>query len=444
MHRSASRAARMLIVTGTVVAVTAVAAPPAAAATATVTTAAWDWLDVHDTTLGVSDAVAYHRDALGSGVDLKGWTEDAFDAYESVDGYLSSVGFDHADPLLSGYLIPTPVSFDVHPAGGATIVSEVVDYDLGGGASLDATFTLEIAGSFARWTIEIDDGGSGLVESVWGSGELGSPTAAAPVGGDGLVVTGPSGLGPVIGFHVESDGVSDAMDGSDPEFPGFTSVGASTIAFTIALLDYDPCAEADAVAVMTALVPDLEAHLGEDLEPVLSDCVDIASAAQLQLGSPTDQLLELTLSDELAGGHSRLDGQSYFDYVDDWTSGLGVLAPDLPAGLDLEVVQHPVTMLPALRLSGMPIVAFSGDVPVRLYGIRQNQPFAGEMPLAATLALDIDSLDLAAPGDDDPPGGELAESGSDAPLAFLASAVAFAAGAWLIAADRRRARRAAE
>lgn len=440
MHRSASRAARMLIVTGAVGAVTVVAAVPAAAATATVTTTGWDWLDVHDTTLGISDAVAFHRDVLGSGVDLKGWTEDAFDAYESVDGYLSSVGFDHADPQLSGYLIPTPVSFDVHPSGGATIVSEVVDHDLGGGATLDATFTLEIAGSFARWTIEVDDGGSGLVESIWGAGELGSPTTATPVGGDGLVVTGPPGLGPVIGFHVESDGVTDAIDGSDPEFPGFMSIGASTIAFTIALLDYDPCAEADAVAAMTALVPDLEAHLGESLEPVLSDCVDVAAAAEMQLGSPTDQLLELTLMGDLAGGHSRLDGQSYFDYVDDWTSGLGVLAPDLPAGLDLEVVQHPVTMLPALRLSGMPIVAFSGEVPVRLYGIRQNQPFAGEMPLAATLALDIDSLDLAAP-DDDPSGGVLADSGGDPVPALLAAAVVFTAGSWLIAWDRRRARR---
>ena len=44
MHRSASRAARILTVTGVVAAVTVVAAVPAAAATTTVTTAGWDWL----------------------------------------------------------------------------------------------------------------------------------------------------------------------------------------------------------------------------------------------------------------------------------------------------------------------------------------------------------------------------------------------------------------
>lgn len=435
-RRSGSRAARMSLVAG-VGGIAAVAVvSPAVAATVTVETSGWEWVEIDDTTLGISDAVAYHRDVLGSGVVLKGWTEDAFDAYDSVNGYLSSVGFDHTDPLLSGVLLPVPVSFDVHPDGGATVVSAVEDYDLGGGAFLDAVFTLEISGSFARWTIEVDDGGSGLVEGIWGSGELGSPTTATNVGIAGLVVTGPSGFGPVIGFQVDSDGTSDEFDGSDPEFPTFMSVGATTVVVTLALLDHDPCAEADAVAAMTALVPTLAAHGGDDLDPVLSECVDVEVPAAMQLGSPTDQVLALTLGGALAGGHARLDLESYFDYVDLWTSGLGVLAPDLPAGLTLEVVEHPDTLLPALRLSGMPIEAMSGEIPLRLYGIRNAPEFSGEIPVAASLTLDIDALDLAAP--DDP--GELPATGVEPGLGLFLAALAIAAGVGLRVADRGRSR----
>lgn len=435
-HRSAVRAGRVLLIAGIAGTLTTLVAAPAFADTATVETDGWNWLEVYDTTLGISDAEARHRDVLGSGVDLKGWTEDAFDAYDAVNGYLSGVGFDHTDPQLSAILLPTPVSFETDPAGGATIRSEVTGYDLGGGAFLDADFTLEIAGSFARWTIEVDDDGSGLVEAIWGSGELGSPTSTTQVGADGLIVTGPSGLGPIIGLHVESDGSADELDGSDPEYPGFLSTGASRVVFTLALLDYDPCAEADAVDAMAALVPELGSHFGENLEPVLSDCVEVEAPAPMKVGTPTDQLLELTLLGDLASGHPRLDGDSYFDYIDLWTSGLGVLAPDLPAGLSLEVVEHPVTLQPALRLSGTPIEAASEATPLRLYGLRDSPDFAGEMPVAAALPLEIDSLDLAAPEPAGPP--SLADSGADTAGPLAVSAAAVLGGTALLVLARRR------
>lgn len=444
------RTTRVVVLAG-VVALTTVSAVPAWAATATATTDGWDWIEVHDTALGISDAVAYHRDVLGSGVQLKGWTEDAFDAHDAINGYLSDVGFEHADPALSAYLFPTPVSFDLDPAGGVTVVSEVQDHDLGGGATLDARITLEVRGSFAQWTIEVDDGGSGLVESIWGSGELGSPTNAAAVGTDGLVVTGPPGLGPVVGLHVESDGAPNEMDGADPEFPGFEAHGASTVVYTMALLEYDPCGEAAAVSAMTTLVPDLGAHFGEDMPPVLGACISVQSPAQMNVGSPTDQILTLTQSGALAGGHPRLDGETYFDYLDLWTSGVGTLAPDLPAGLTAEIVPHPDTLEPALRVSGTPIVAMSGEVPIRLFGIRNSPDFAGEMPVAATLRLDIDGLDLTAPEPADPdsddpdapgaaPSGELADSGVGAAwrIALAASALAIVGGAVVLVYDRRR------
>lgn len=429
-----------------VVIATGAVAAPAWADTATIPTPGWDWIEVHDTTLGISDATAYHRDVLGSGVTLKGWTEDAFDAYDAVNGYLSSIGFDHVDPGLSGYLLPVPVSFDVDPAGGATIVSEVEGHDLGGGASLDAVITLEIRGSFARWTIAVDDRGSGLVESVWGSGELGSPTAAAAVGTDGLVVTGPSGLGPVIGLQVDSDGAVDELDGSDPEFPTFTAHGASTVVYTMALLEYDPCGEGAATVAMTTLVPDLGAYFGGDLPPVHGECIVVQQPAQMDVGQPTDQVLALVQSGVLAGGHPRLDGGTYFDHLELWTSGVGVLAPDLPAGLSVEVVEHPDTLQPALHLTGTPTAVASGEIPIRLYGIRNSPDFAGEMPVAAVLRVDVDGFDLTAPepGDPDPdvsgaPDGELADSGA-APASeiVLAAAALIGAGALLLLGNGRR------
>jgi hypothetical protein len=323
-----------------------------------------------------------------------------------------------------------PESFVVHPGGGATIVSRVEDHDLGDGALLDATVTLDIAGSFARWTITVDDGGSGLVESVWGFGELGSPTAISAVGGDGLVVSGPPGLGPVIGIHLDSDGALDVLDDADPEFPGFESFDATTIVYTVALLDYDPCAESAAIAAMTDLVPDFSVRFGDDLEPVLSSCVAVGIPEPLQAGVPTDQLLELTLQDALAGGHPRLDGGTYFEYVDLWTGGLGVLAPALPAGLVLEVVEHPVTLLPALRLSGTPVAEMSGEVPLHLYGLRDAPGFAGEIPVAAALRLDVAAAD--------PPAGELAAAGAETGPLLAAAATLLLAGSALLTVDRRR------
>jgi hypothetical protein len=441
-RRNFARAGRMLAV-GALVAAGVGAATPASAATLTVQTGGWDWVEVHDTALGISDATAFHRDVLGSGVVLKGWTEDAFDAYLGVDGYLSSLGFEHQNPGLSALLAPVPESFVVHPDGGATVVSRVEDFDLGGGALLDVTVTLDIAGSFARWTIQVDDGGSGLVESVVGSGELGSPTTIAPVGGSGLVVSGPPGRGPVIGLHVESDGTSDVLDGSDPEFPGFESVGATTIVFTLALLEYDPCAEAEAVAAMTTLVPQFPVRFGDDLAPVSSTtCLTVEAPAPMQIGDPVDEVLELELHDALAGGHPRLDGETYFDYVDLWTSGLSVLAPGLPAGLSAEIVEDPVTLLPALRVSGVPIEAMSGEVDLMFYGIRNDPGFAGELPVAATLRLDVDALDIADPGDSgDPPAGQLAAAGYDAtPLLVLAGALICAGTVLAVVVRARRGR----
>ena len=413
--RPARRTATAILVGAAVTALVLVA-QPAVADEYDNSTAGWYWEQVHDTALGISDAEAYHRDVLGTGVTLKGWTEDAFDAYETVDGYLSSLGFTHVNPDLSQVLAPVPVSYLPQPGGGVRIISEHLDLDLGDGESLDVTVHLDIQGSFARWTISADDGGSGLVTGFFGSGEFGSPTAAANVGVNGLVVSGPPGLGPVVGLSVTSDGDAEVFDGTDPEFPGFEAFGATEIVVTLAMLEYDPCSESAAVAQMTAFVPDLESHFGADLAPVFGECVTVGTPDPLQAGQATDQLLPLTFSGALAGGHPRLDGDSYVDYIDVMTSGLAVLEGGLPNGLSLEIVEDPDTSQPALRLFGTPLLGFSGEVPLRLYGVRNNPDFSGEMPVAATLTLDIDGLDITNPdpdGEGGGGGGELPPTGTD-------------------------------
>lgn len=426
--------------------VSVLVAGPAAADEYELSTSGWDWIGVHDTALGISDAAAYHRDVLGSGLTLKGWTEDAFDAYENVDGYLSSLGFTHVNPGLSGVLAPVPVSQLPQPGGGMRIISEQLDLDLGDGAFLDVTVVLDIRGSFARWTITADDGGSGLVTGFFGSGEFGGPTSATNVGAGGLVVTGPSGLGPVVGLSVTSDGDSELFDGTDPEFPTFEASGATEMVVTVALLEYDPCGESAAIAQMTALVPDLESHFGTDLAPVFGECVTVGAPALLQAGQATDQLIPLTFSGALAGGHPRLDGDSYPDYIVDWTSGLAVLEDGLPNGLTLEIAGTPDA--PALRLVGTPLLAFSGEVPLRFYGVRNDPAYSGEMPIAATLTLDIDGLDITNPDPDGDGGGgagggELPPTGpGDATGSLVAGAAVLVLGVLVRLASRPRRARA--
>lgn len=409
----------MLAIAGT----TCLVASPALAASSTVTTAGWTWADVEDTTLGIDDASSIRRDVLGSGLDLAGWTEDAFD-----NGFLSDVGYSWQ---VSDYLYPTPVSFDSVPGEGATVVASV-SHDVGGGEDLDVDFTLEIAGSFARWTFDLSDGGGGFLDEVelYGGGELGSDDPiATPVGTDGLVMSDGTQYDPVLGFHIAADGSAATVSGQTGlDLAEFTATGASTVVLTVALLDYDPCRADDAVAEMVALVPSLPDHFGEDLAPLSGSCVTVGIPEPMTAGKPTDQLLDLAFTGALAGGSPRLDQQSYLDYVDTWTSGLAAIAAGLPEGLAVEVVPHPVTMEPALRLFGTPTASGNGEAPLVLYGATNGPDVAGELPLDAAIRFDVAAAPVL------PATGPALSAGL-----LTAGLVALAAGATLRFAARRSA-----
>lgn len=400
------------------VAVLALALVPATGANAEdvdVDTPGWKWLSVRDTTLGIGDATAYHRDVLGTGDDLLGWTSDAFDQYESINGFLDGVGYDHVLPNLDAWLFPEPVSSSVTP-DGASFTSRVEETHLGDDDFLDVEFTLEIVGSFARWTIELV-GATHVLEGVYGSGELGDHDGATMVGTNALVATDSTGFQPVVGMHVASNGTSTEVEYYEPAGVGFFSAEATQLVITIALLEYDSCSVEEAHDAMVDLVPELPDRFGDDLPPVLGDCIQVEAPEPMQVGTPTDQVLELTLVDEFAGGSARLENESYFRYLELYTGGPGVLG-DLPAGLNVEVVEHPVTSEPALRLFGMPIEAASGEHPLRFYGVRNLPDVMGEMPAAATVRLVVESFDLADPEPEPDPAdggdaGTLPASGAD-------------------------------
>ncbi len=376
----------------------------AMAASNDVLTPGWEWYDADDNAAYFSDASAYFVDYLGSSVDVFGFTDDAFDGF-LLDDLSVTLGGATLSPAFTS-------TAGTWVDNGLSEFEATASADFGDGDVLDITRTLEIQGSFARWSwTATTSGGAPLADyTIDQSGELGSdsdsefvtPTATTLVSHDG-----PDG-DPVIGYSF-ADVAYSVSNGSDVVELSFTGDAAAVL--TVALLEYDPCSTDEALAAMQAMLPTLAASFGETLPPVYADdCLYVDAPAMIS--GETDQLLPLL-------ENSGLDDWDYI-YEGAIDDGLTFTVLDAPAGLTFALEVDPESGEPALRMTGTP--AESGEVRLLFY-------FDDYAPLVLTFDVVVeDEEELAATG-----------AADIAPIVAGAAGLFLGVGALLLVLRRRAA-----
>lgn len=381
MRRSARRTLTITGITALVAGSVLVAAPAYADV--------WDiendgavWDDVNDNARTIADGFTYFPDFLGSGVEVDGWKSDAFDLF------LSHVVF--TDGVEEANVSFTPASAVLQDGGRSTIVAE-------GSAILpttqqvDVTLTLELEGSFARWTIESTSTGSGELRLRGGLGADGdvdfdivSPSAI--VSSDGT-----SEHDPIIGFQL-TGGTFSVADGDDTVHLSVPVNGISTL--VVALQDYDACGKAATGASMIARVPHLAEQFGATLGLLDSTCIDITPVEDFASSEETDQVLAVTqLPSESDPSLGVLDEWLEYSYFE---SGPLFVVAGLPDGLSLTFDAEAST----LHLTGS---TDPGHYEVRIGFAADSDPEesqAFDFPVLATLVFEVTGPELAETGTD--------------------------------------------
>ncbi|MFN4002296.1 hypothetical protein [Microcella sp.] len=381
-----------------------VTASSAAAADADVATSDWLWEAVDDRAGLIDDAASYFVDYLDTPLDLYGFTDDAF------DGFLE----DEVDVTLGATTLG--VTFTSTASDwvdfGLSEFTATASADFGDGDILEITRTLEVQGSFARWSWAMTtSGGAPLADyTIDTVGDLGSDGGSIFLtpSGSTMVSYEDGGGDPVIGYSV-AGATYVATDGDEDVEFSFTADDAPVL--TLALLEYDPCSLDDAITAMQDLLPTLAADFGDTLDPVYADdCLSVDEPDAVT--GPTDQRLEFVQQEGLDDWGYIYDGA-----VDD---GLTVRVLGAPAGLSFSVVADPDTNLPQLRMTGTPTDG-GGEVRVLLYFADGDS--SGDEPLIVTFDVVVE---LAATGPAD-----------IAPIAIGSAAVLVGLGALLLVLRRR-------
>jgi hypothetical protein len=308
-------------------------AAPATADESDIVTPDWLWLAVTDDALYIEDVYSYYADFKGSGVEIDGWTDDAFDGFLNEVNLLWDGG--------SYQYVLTPVSADYVDNGLSTIVASGVQSINGNDITL--TSTLEIQGGTARWSFDFAGDAATLADTQLEIlGELGSDgnSVYTPIATGGLVSSeGPDGGDPILGYSSNGTNLAiDAVDGDD--VVTFVSDAVNDTTLTVGFIEFDVCSVDAAVAAMTAAVPTLGAQFGTTFAPQYSDTCATVAAPVVTAGKVNVDL-PITSSD-------LLTDWGYFDV--EGTSNLGVIPEGLPAGLALTISY--VGTVPTLHLTG--------------------------------------------------------------------------------------------
>lgn len=344
-----NRATRVLGASAIAIAGVALVASPAFAASDSFDNETTGWDSVYDDGMILGDAFTINRDFLSSGVDVEGWNDDAFDGFfyqVRITGPNDSRLIWHADV--------TPSVFTVVP-GGLTESTSTVTVSLYTDAAAlnylyDVTLTMEIQGSYARWTVTVvpnvaneDADALAFVQNlkVGFLGNLGSDDDSEyyAVGADAMVSRDTVSADPVIAY--QGVGVStsfDVTDGDDlVEFNVMTD-GTGTAQMVVAVQGGDPCSGEDVLAAQQTRAATLASTFGADLSDLFKvNCLAPAAATTIAAGSVIDQFIPL--SDDL-------------DSVDfmNWRYGVGLeeyvasqgdfvaFGSGFPAGLTVELV----------------------------------------------------------------------------------------------------------
>lgn len=395
----------------TVGTISALAAAPAMALTEDVYTPNWEWSSVSDDAAYVSDANAFYQSYLGSGLSMYGFTDDAFDGF--LQGQEDSGGASGTEVTLGAStldLIVTPVS-QTQSAGLTTIVA-AGSLDFGDGNVITITRTLEIQGSFARWSWSVETVGAAAPAdyTISEAGNLGSDEDSTFLadGPTRLVSYEAGGSDPIIGYSLANLTYS-VTDGNDDVVVSFT--GDQDAVLTLALIDFDPCSFDAALAAMQTAVTTLAADFGDTLPSYYAaDCLTVETPDP----SLTDQRLDIIESDDLENNWDYI----YAGSISDPADGLAVTVLSAPDGLTFSLVADDVDNdEPQLRMVGTP--ASAGEVSLLFYYTDGDNYY----PLEVTFDV---SSELAATG-----------TSEVAPVALGAAAALLVAGAVLLVVRRR-------
>jgi len=253
-------------------------------------------------------------------------------------------------------LVVTPVS--TATVGGLTTIVASGTVDFGDGNTVSLTRTLEIQGSFARWTWDVT-GVTGSIApadyTITETGNLGSDSDSVFLadGPTRLVSYEDGGFDPIIGYNL-ANATYAVTDGDDDVDISFTANQDPVL--TVALIDFDPCSFDAALAGMQSALATLAADFGDTLPSYYADGCLTVEAPALITGA-TDQRLDIIESDDLETNWDYIYGGSISDPED----GLAVTVLSAPAGLSFSLVADDVDSdEPQLRMTGSP--AAGGEV----------------------------------------------------------------------------------
>jgi LPXTG-motif cell wall-anchored protein len=391
-----------------------VASPAAAADPLDLSTPNVEWSSVRDDAAYIEDARALYQDYRGSGLSIYGFTDDAFDGFLEAQGD-SAPGTSQTLVTLGATSLPlvvTPVSSTT--VGGLTTLVASGTVNFGDGNTLSLTRTLEIQGSFARWSWDVTavTGSPATAYTISEIGNLGSDEDSTfiPDGPNRLVSYEDGGSDMIIGYSFANAAYSVA-DFDDSVSVSFTADQDAVL--TVAVIDYDPCSFDAALAGMQSAVATLAADFGDTLDSFYADdCLTVESPAAIT--GATDQRLDIIESDSLENNWDYIFPGSISDPED----GLAMVVLSAPAGLSFSLVaDDPANDEPQVRMTGTPTA--SGEVTLLFYyfdGDNYN-------PLVATFDV---SVELAATG-----------TSEVAPVALGAAAALLGAGALLLVLRRR-------
>lgn len=346
----------------------------ATAASDNVATPGWLWYWIEDNGTVIVDVEAIYEDYAGSGLDMWGWTIDAFDDFiDTVE-----VSYNGGAPAVPVF---APISATYVDDGLTTTVGAAV-LDFGGGATFDLGLTLNVQGSYASWSFVYASTGTGdpNLLATFVSGNLGSDSNAhyTLVNPTALVADDQNDHDPVIGMQLVAPGggAFSFVQGADAPAIDFAGVTGGLV---LSIIDYDMCSFDAAVAAMTALAPTLSATFGTDNAPIYSPtCMVISPPAQIGIGDTTDQHLALTPDAAIATEYDLMAGDA-----PDWYRAMPL---DLPAGLSLVTEYDPGTGEPNLHLTG--------TAPAGTYLVHVLQYYDGgggynSYPIVSTITVEV-------------------------------------------------------
>jgi LPXTG-motif cell wall-anchored protein len=375
---------RASVVGAGVAALAVVAVAPAAYAAATdsqdVQTPGWYWQSVANDGVAISELTSYFEDFQGTGVPLYGWTDDGFDGFLQNGGSFEYTGYASVSISLN------PVS-ESYVNNGLTSIVGSQDIDFGDGITFTVTSTMEIQGSYVRWTFDVENTGAGneadLTYQI--SGNLGSDDETVwEAGGPGEYVsyqTQASGywVDPVFGWKLTTPGTAAMSVADTNDSPDIA--GSGDFVLTLAAVEWDVCSLDAARAGMAAAVPTLDATFGASLpEYYTTNCWALTSPASAQPGAAIDYSIALDgLPAEFAPSFDLVDA----DYLDD----MGVIVKSAPAGVTV-TLEYDGGGNPYLHVVGtMPATASTIEVVLySMYG-GEGPAIEGAWPFMSTFSL---------------------------------------------------------